>query len=333
MSLSSALSIAQSSIRNTARQTSIVSRNVLEANNPDYNRRTAALTNSTGARAVEIQRAANEQLFRQNLQAVSAFNGQSTLSTGMERLNLSINGVENSTSPATALGKLQEALQLYSAAPSNRNLAETTLDAARQVVRTLNDGTSAIQSFRTVADQEISTAVSELNNLLADSRDSQQRGNFRHQVRARHLRCARPARRDAEADRRIRADLDLHARRQRHGRHDKRRATRSSRPFRAAVSFTPTGVYSPGTTGNKVYHRRRAGCARHRRQHRGIGPHRRDDPAPRRRHRHHAGPARRNRPRPDLGICRDRRRPTLFPRRRASSPGSARRPCRPPARW
>ena len=168
MSLSSALNIAQSSIRNTARQTSIVSRNVLEANNPDYSRRAAVTTNSPGARAVEIQRAANEQLFRQNLQALSAFNGQSTLFNGMERLNLSINGIENATSPATALGKLQEAMQLYSASPSNRNLAETTLDAARQVVRTLNDGTSAIQSFRGVADQEIAIAVDDLNRLLAD---------------------------------------------------------------------------------------------------------------------------------------------------------------------
>ncbi len=36
------------------------------------------------------------------------------------------------------------------------------------MVRTLNDGTTAIQSFRAVADREISTAVGELNNLLAD---------------------------------------------------------------------------------------------------------------------------------------------------------------------
>ena len=167
MSLSSALSIAQSSLKNTARQTSTVSRNVLEANNPDYNRRAAVVTGS-GARSIEIQRAANEQLFRQNLEAVASFNGQSTLFNGMERLNLSINGVDNANSPATAIGKLQEALQLYSASPSNRNLAESALDAARQVVRTLNDGTGAIQSFRSVADKEIATAVGDLSSLLAD---------------------------------------------------------------------------------------------------------------------------------------------------------------------
>ena len=108
MSLSSALSIAQSSLKNTARQTSTVSRNILEAKNPDYNQRTAVLTgNTSGARTIEVQRAANEQLFRQNLQALSSFNGQSALYNGMELLNLRVNGVDNSSSPATAIGKLQ----------------------------------------------------------------------------------------------------------------------------------------------------------------------------------------------------------------------------------
>ena len=169
MSLSSALSIAQSSIKNTARRTSVVSRNVLEADNMDYSRRSAVLSSTApGARVVEIHRATNEQLFRQNMQALSSFSGQRAIYSGMDRLGLSVNGVENGTSPATALGKLQEALQLYSTSPSNHNLGENTLDAARQVVRSLRDGTIAVQTFRIEADQEIATAVNELNTLLAD---------------------------------------------------------------------------------------------------------------------------------------------------------------------
>jgi flagellar hook-associated protein 1 len=252
MSLSSALSIAQSSIRNTARQTSIVSRNVLEANNPDYSRRSAVLTNATGARSIEIQRAANEQLFRQNLSALSSFNGQSTLFNGMERLNLSVNGIENASSPATALGKLQEALHLYSAAPSNRNLAETTLDAAREVVRTLNDGTSAIQSFRSVADQEISTAVGELNNLLADL----EKANNAVISGTRSGRDVTDAldQRDATLKKiaeyvpistLTRGDNDIVV-----------LTKDGSTLFETvprSVSFTPTSVYAPGTTGGKVF--------------------------------------------------------------------------------
>jgi len=252
MSLSSALNIAQSSIRNTARQTSIVSRNVLEANNPDYNRRIPTLTDSPGARAVEIQRAANEQLFRQNLSALSAFNGQSTLFSGMERLNLSINGVENSTSPATALGKLQEALQLYSATPSNRNLAENTLDAARNVVRTLNDGTNAIQSFRAVADQEIATAVGELGNLLAEL----EKANNAVVAGTRSGRDISDVLDQRDATLKKIAEyvpISTYTR----GDNDMVVLTRDgSTLFETVprnVSFTPTGAYSPGTSGGKVF--------------------------------------------------------------------------------
>ena len=86
--------------------------------------------------------------------------------------------VLRSTAPTTplrrrrAIGQLQQALQIYSASPSNRNLAENAVDAARQVVRTLNSGTDAIQSFRADMDSEIGSAVSELNDLLTQFKDA-----------------------------------------------------------------------------------------------------------------------------------------------------------------
>ncbi|WP_394886698.1 flagellar hook-associated protein FlgK [Mesorhizobium sp. AaZ16] len=169
MSLSTALSIAQQSILNTGRQTSVVSRNVLDSQNPDYTRRSAVVSSSApGARVVEIHRATNEQLFRQNLSAQSAWSGQSALYYGMEQLGLAVNGVDNATSPANAIGELQKALQLYSATPSNGNLAANAINAARQVVRGLNEASTTIQTFRVQTDQEIATAVNELNTLLAD---------------------------------------------------------------------------------------------------------------------------------------------------------------------
>jgi len=168
MSLSTALNIAQSSILNTGRQTSVVSRNVLESNNPDYARRSGVLSSTApGARVIEIQRATNDQLFRQNLSALSSWSGQGALQSGLDQLEMAVNGVDSSTSSATAVGKLQEALQLYSASPSNRSLAENAIEAARQVVRGLNGGTNAIQSFRVDTDKQIATAVGELNTLLS----------------------------------------------------------------------------------------------------------------------------------------------------------------------
>ncbi len=173
MSLTSALSIAQSALLNTARQTSVVSRNVADASNSDYARRYAVTSvTSTGARTVEIQRATNSLLFRQNLVALSAWSGQSTVSSGMDRLGLAVNGVDNASSPSTAIGNLQQALQLYATSPSNQNLASNVIDAAKQVAASLNGGTKAIQDFRTQTDGEIATAVDDLNNLLAQFQEA-----------------------------------------------------------------------------------------------------------------------------------------------------------------
>lgn len=173
MSLSSALSIAQSSLLATSKQTSIVSRNVADASNADYARRTAVITSTApGARSVEIQRATNDLLFRQNLGALSAWSGQSALYSGMDQLDLSVNGVDNASSPSTSIANLQQALQLYATTPSNQNLGASVIDAAKQVVRSLNDGTTAIQDFRTQTDGQIATAVDDLNNLLSQFQDA-----------------------------------------------------------------------------------------------------------------------------------------------------------------
>ncbi|MFD2058176.1 flagellar hook-associated protein FlgK [Mesorhizobium calcicola] len=173
MSLSTALSIAQSALMNTARQTSVVSRNVADASNPDYSRRQAVVTSTApGARSVDIQRAANDLLFRQNLGALSAWSGQNALYSGMDQLGVSVNGVDNASSPSTAIGNLQQALQLYATSPSNQNLGASVIDAAKQVVRSLNEGAKAVQDFRTQTDGQIATAVDDLNSLLSQFQDA-----------------------------------------------------------------------------------------------------------------------------------------------------------------
>ncbi|AZO11695.1 MULTISPECIES: flagellar hook-associated protein FlgK [unclassified Mesorhizobium] len=173
MSLSTALSIAQSALLATSKQTSVVSRNVADASNTDYARRVAVVTSTApGARSVEIQRATNDLLFRQNLSALSASSGQSALYAGMDQLDLSVNGVDNASSASTAIANLQQALQLYATTPSNQNLGANVIDAAKQAVRSLNDGTTAIQDFRTQTDSQIATAVSDLNSLLGQFQDA-----------------------------------------------------------------------------------------------------------------------------------------------------------------
>ena len=169
MSLSTALSIAQNSLLNTQRQTSVVSKNMANAYNADYSRRSAVISSlASGSQVATISRATNAALFKQNLTATSSWMAQSTIVGGLDRLNLSVNGIDNATSPAALIGVLQNALQVYSGTPSNRTLAENSIEAARQVVLGLNQGTSAIQAFRTDLDSQIAASVAELNQLLSD---------------------------------------------------------------------------------------------------------------------------------------------------------------------
>ena len=167
MSLTTALNIAQSALFNTTRQTTVVSQNITNSGNPDYARRSATIVSTApGATVVNIQRTTDDVLFRSNMKALSSYEGQNTLLNGMQNLSLAVNGVDNADSAASSLGDFQQALNLYSATPSNTSLGENTVESARQLVRNLNDGTNAIQSFRTDMDNQISQAVSDLNNLL-----------------------------------------------------------------------------------------------------------------------------------------------------------------------
>ncbi len=169
MSLSSALSIAQSALLATSRRTSVVTQNVTNADNADYARRSAVLiSDQSGVRVSEIYRAANDSLLRQYLNANSAWEGQQTMLAGLNSLSLAVNGQSNATSPAAAIGDMQEALQLYAAAPSSSSLADGVVNAARVLVQTLNNGTNQIQAYRSELDLEISRSVVDLNSLLAD---------------------------------------------------------------------------------------------------------------------------------------------------------------------
>ena len=169
MSLSTALNIAQNSLLNTQRQTSVVARNLSDAQNADYARRSSILSSlAPGARVAEIRRATDAALFRQNMTALSGWTAQSVILDGLQQLSVSVNSVDNATSAATMLGEFQRALDIYAATPSNRTLAENAVEAARQLVRSLNQGSAAIQRFRADMDSQIDTGVSELNGLLKD---------------------------------------------------------------------------------------------------------------------------------------------------------------------
>lgn len=167
MSLTSALRIAQNSLMNTGIQTTVTSRNISEASNPNYVRRDAVLVSTgNGARVVNINRATSDDLLWDSLQALSDSKAQSIVSNGANRLQRLVNGADNSTSAATLLANFEDALQLYGNDSSNTLLAESAVGYAKELSDGLNSSSLAIQEYRAELDQNINSSVGELNNLL-----------------------------------------------------------------------------------------------------------------------------------------------------------------------
>ena len=169
MSLTSALSTAQSILSNTSTQTATVSRNISNAGSEHYVRRSADLSsNAWGAQVVRISRAANEVLFRDNVAAVSAASGQNALLEGIEQIRQLIGGNDYENAPAALLGAFRDSLQLFASRPGDSSAAQAAVSDAILVADGIRQASVDLQKLRLETDNEISRRVDDLNNLLAE---------------------------------------------------------------------------------------------------------------------------------------------------------------------
>lgn len=173
MSLSSALESAKSSLSATSAQTAIVSRNIANVNNPGVSRKYVNVTTGPlgGVQVGSVARSTNAALFNNLLDANSSLGNWQAVSDGLTQLDQTIGSVDDETSPAALIGKLQDALSAYSVDPSKSELASTALQAASTLAQSLNDATAIVQGVRNDADSQIAGAVSDLNNLLGQLKD------------------------------------------------------------------------------------------------------------------------------------------------------------------
>ncbi len=168
MSLTTALNIAQSSLRTLTRQTAVVSSNVANAQNPNYTRQSSVIESTNGGvRFVEIRRNTSDNVFASALKAMSDGQAQSTLADRISTLRTNLLGNDDSLSLQSYLTRLQDALQTYSGAPSDNQLAAIAVGAAGDLATRLNEVTTTIQSFRSDVDAEIAQSVDDLNGMLA----------------------------------------------------------------------------------------------------------------------------------------------------------------------
>ena len=168
MSLSLASSIAQTSLANTAAQTSIVSRNIDGVNDPNYSRKIVNLTTSStgGGELVSATRAANRALFDNMLVAQSGAASESALADGLNKLDQAVGDPANGQSISALIGSLSSALQTYSASPNDTTVAQTAVMAASNLSNALNAATTTVQGVRAQADADMATSVQTINQLL-----------------------------------------------------------------------------------------------------------------------------------------------------------------------
>lgn len=170
MSLSSALNVAQSSLTATSTQTSVLSRNVAGADDPNYNRKAGVLVTTYGGavRIASISRAMDSVLFSAKLGSTSTTSAQQAIVDALDQLEATVNDPELDQSLAAKLGDLTNALQQYGVTPDDPLLAQNVLTKATELVRTLNEASETVRTVRRQADADMGLGVDRVNSLLVE---------------------------------------------------------------------------------------------------------------------------------------------------------------------
>lgn len=168
MTLSSALNTAQAVFNNTGTQSGVAAKNIANAQNANYVRRSAVLTTSgNGSLVVGIERAQNQALQRQTLESSSIYSGQAVLLAGLEEMKSLMGGNDYETSPSVLISNLRTNLQTWASKPNETTLGATVVSTAQDLVKGLNTASAELQAIRKRADDEIAQSVEALNNLLS----------------------------------------------------------------------------------------------------------------------------------------------------------------------
>lgn len=168
MSLSSALSTAQSIFNNSGTQSSVVAKNIANAQNPDYVRRSAVVvTGGNGALIGDIARSGNAPLLRQTIESSSIASGQRTLLDGLESIKNLMGGNDNELSPAKLIAAFRDNLDAFASKANDTGLGMAVISSAQDLASGLNTAADELQQIRKDADDQIRQNVDDLNSLLA----------------------------------------------------------------------------------------------------------------------------------------------------------------------
>ena len=168
MALTIGLDVARSSLAATAEQISVVSRNVSLAGVANGARKTAAVITGPGGNVTvsRITRATDDLLLDKALSSNSSAQTGKAIASALEKLQATVDDTDQERSPAALIGKLSDALQTYSANPSNVASALSAVSAAKDLGASLNSASAAVADVRRQADADIAASVARVNGLL-----------------------------------------------------------------------------------------------------------------------------------------------------------------------
>jgi flagellar hook-associated protein 1 FlgK len=236
-------------------QSSSISRNIAGASTAGYSRKITVLDNlpNAGVYVVAIQRAASSGLYSNVLTATSGSAKQSAIYDGLQKIAAAtVDDPQLDQSPTAQLNALKQALQQYANAPDNATLAQAAVQSAKDMASSLNQATQTVQSVREGADADMATSVQNINQLLgqfATVNTAVVKGTITGDDVTDYLdqrdSIVSKLSQELGVTMTIRANGDAALYTDNGGvLFDKVART---------VSFTPTGAYTPGTTGNAVY--------------------------------------------------------------------------------
>ena len=167
-SLSSALDHALSGLMTTASRSAITSRNVSQAQNEDYTRKSASVLSlpGSGATLSAVRRSIDQQLLEKAIEASSISEARQITVDAFNRLSTAIGEAGDGSSLAGTLATLQGSLKDYDSDPSNDAFGITVASAAAAVANRLSAIAAEISTVRNDADQRMADSVGHINALL-----------------------------------------------------------------------------------------------------------------------------------------------------------------------
>ncbi|MBI1776653.1 MAG: flagellar hook-associated protein FlgK [Proteobacteria bacterium] len=160
----------------------VVSRNVANANDPNYTKKIQVqnslvngfnpaqpqLTNGQGVQLPPVSRAIDLYLQLQARTAGSQQQTYSSIDTYLQRLQQVFGAPGGSSSLGAQMTALHNAFQTLASSPDQQPNQVAVLTAAQSLVNTFNNTTTTIQTLRTQIDQEITNTVQVINTDLTN---------------------------------------------------------------------------------------------------------------------------------------------------------------------